>query len=158
MKTQILLIILTALTASAQDFVMFTTNSLPYGYGAYMVNVRDRDEFRYWQKTHPDKLPTLIPSLMDMRTGDSVVCTNYLEAVSSLNGRVLATISDSVTAYTNAAVAVSGKHSLKDLRKATKKGKESNAIDALIARIEMLEAMLKQKGIMTPGAAMGEDD
>jgi len=96
--------------------------------------------------------------LIDARTGYSISTTNIIDGMNNLCARSVALAYDASTNYTASVTKITGgKKSLKDMRKADKKVKPADAIDALTARIEMLEALLKQRGIMTPGAAMGEE-
>lgn len=160
MKTLISLILSTSATLFAADDYVYFAAVPAEATGIRIVNCRNVDDWRAWIASHPDRLPSVLPSLMDMRTGLSITTTNISDGISNLCARAVAVAYDASTNYQAAVIKVTGngKKKLSDLRKAAKKNKEADTLDALTARIEMLEALLKQRGIMTPGAAMGEDN
>lgn len=121
------------------------------------VNLRDRNgDVKDYRRTGLGCYQ--VNTLVDARTGYYVATTNITDGMSNLLARAVAVAYDASTNYTAAVVKVTGGgKTLKDLRKANKKNKADDVVEALTARIEMLEAMIRQSGRMTPGQAMGEE-
>ena len=160
MKTFISIIFL-AVTLQAQDFFYLydaPAQKRDCPPSVMAINLRDKTgDLLDYRKSG---LGCMAPdTLVDARTGYSIATTNIPDGMSNLCARAVAVAYDASTNYTAAVIKVTGngKKGLKEMRKADKKAKPADAIDALTARLEMLEALLRQRGIMTPGAAMQEE-
>jgi hypothetical protein len=167
MKTLITLLFLTA-SVQAQEYYLCYTNTPPTNatHEAYWVEMGNRrgDDVRQWLK-HDYPEPSQFPSVFcpaDSRfepwagtvraTIDNLISNRIAES---------ATLTAASSNYVALASKVTrGPHTLKDMRKAPKKTKVEDLEDklnAVISRLEMQEEFNRQRGIMTPGAAMQED-
>lgn len=160
MKTAIIIAsLLISLSCNAQNY-FYLSKGVPPSLPSGVKNINISDKTGDWPDYRETKLPipSIYPALVDSRTGYSVATTNIVEGISNLCSRAVALAYDASTNYQAAVVKVTGNgKAIKDLRKAGKKNREADAIEALTARIEMLEALLKQRGIMTPGEALQEE-
>lgn len=161
MKTAIIIAsLLISLSCNAQNY-FYLSKGVPPSLPSGVKNINISDKTGDWPDYRETRLPipSIYPALVDARTGYSVATTNIAQGVSNLCAKAVALAYDASTNYQAAVVRVTGGgKTIKDLRKSAKKNKEADAVEALTARIEMLEALLKQRGIMTPTAALGEDN